>query len=82
MVLGGLIREDYQNVDDKIPLLSDLPLVGRLFQSKAMKNTRRNLIIFVTADIYKNNGEFLNVPNEVNPADVLTGTVNYTPVNQ
>ena len=62
VVLGGLIRDDVQNINDRVPILGDIPLVGRLFQSKAIVNTKRNLIIFVTANIYRNDGELLNAP--------------------
>jgi len=80
VVLGGLIRDDVQKVNDKVPFLGDLPLVGRLFQSKANESTKRNLIIFVTANIYRNDGELLNQPDTVNAADVLTGRANgFTP---
>jgi general secretion pathway protein D len=79
VVLGGLIREDMQNVNDKVPLLGDLPLVGRLFQSKAVTNTKRNLIIFVTANIYRNDGELLNAPELTNTADILTGHAGFVP---
>lgn len=73
LVLGGLIREDTQNIDDRVPILGDIPMIGRLFQSKAVRKTKRNLIVFVTTTIYRNNGELLNPPEEVNAADVLTG---------
>ena len=49
VVLGGLIREDLQKIDDKIPFLGDIPMVGRLFRSKVTQRTKRNLLIFVTA---------------------------------
>jgi general secretion pathway protein D len=49
VVLGGLIREDLQKIDDKIPFLGDIPAVGRLFRSKITQRTKRNLLIFVTA---------------------------------
>jgi general secretion pathway protein D len=77
VVLGGLIREDLQSVNDKVPILGDIPLIGRLFQSKATESTKRNLIIFVTANIYQNDGELLNPPEVVNAADVLTGHAAY-----
>ncbi len=80
VVLGGLIRDDIQNVNDKVPFLGDLPLVGRLFQSKAVTNTKRNLIIFVTANIYRNDGELLNPPDVTNTADLLTGRAGFAPV--
>ena len=49
VALGGLIREDVQKVQDKVPLLGDIPLVGRLFRSDVDQKIKRNLIIFVTA---------------------------------
>ena len=45
------MREDIQNVEDKIPILGDLPLIGRLFQSKSENHIKSNLIIFVSARI-------------------------------
>jgi general secretion pathway protein D len=56
-VLGGLIREDTQEVNDKVPILGDLPLLGRLFQSKISERTKKNLIIFVTARLIRSNGK-------------------------
>ena len=73
VVLGGLIREDLRTLNDKVPILGDIPLLGRLFQSKATESDKRNLIIFVTANIYQNDGELLNPPEPVNATDVLTG---------
>jgi general secretion pathway protein D len=49
VVLGGLLREDVKQINDKIPFLGDIPWLGRLFQSKATQRTKRNLLIFVTA---------------------------------
>jgi general secretion pathway protein D len=51
VAVGGLIREDVQNVEDKVPILGDIPLIGRLFQSKAENRIKSNLVIFVTAQI-------------------------------
>jgi general secretion pathway protein D len=77
VVLGGLIRDDVQTINDRVPILGDIPLLGRLFQSKATESTKRNLIIFVTANIYQNDGELLNPPEVINAADVLTGRAAY-----
>jgi general secretion pathway protein D len=49
VVIGGLMREDVQKVEDKTPLLGDIPMVGRLFRSNIDQHVKRNLIIFVTA---------------------------------
>src|SRR6202040_179919 len=56
VVLGGLIREDVQKVEDKTPLLGDLPLVGRLFRSNVDQHIKRNLVIFVTARLVNPEG--------------------------
>ncbi|MDH4444376.1 MAG: type II and III secretion system protein [Akkermansiaceae bacterium] len=51
VAIGGLMREDVQNVEDKVPILGDIPVIGRLFQTKAENRIKSNLIIFVTAQI-------------------------------
>ncbi|MES2738035.1 MAG: Amuc_1098 family type IV pilus outer membrane protein [Verrucomicrobiota bacterium] len=62
VVLGGLIREDVQDVEDKIPVLGDLPFVGRLFKSQVEDHFKRNLMIFVTAKLIDPAGQAIN-PN-------------------
>ena len=59
VVLGGLVREDIQKVNDKVPILGDVPLVGRLFRSKIDQNIKRNLIIFVTAHLIDPAGQLI-----------------------
>jgi len=49
VVMGGLIREDLQTIEDKIPLLGDIPILGRLFRTEGEFSQKRNLVIFVTA---------------------------------
>ena len=51
VAIGGLIREDVQDIEDKVPLLGDLPAVGRLFRSSVELHLKRNLTVFVTARI-------------------------------
>ena len=36
-------------VDDKVPFLGDLPVLGRFFRSKVTNKTKQNLLIFVSA---------------------------------
>lgn len=59
VVLGGLMREDIQKVEDKTPILGDIPLVGRLFRSSADQHIKRNLIMFVTATLLDPAGQRL-----------------------
>jgi general secretion pathway protein D len=51
VAVGGLMREDIQDVEDRVPILGDIPFLGRLFQSNAQNNIKSNLIIFVTANL-------------------------------
>ena len=81
VVLGGLLQDNIQTVNDKVPILGDIPLIGRLFQSKATQDVKRNLIVFVTANIYRNDGELLNPPQVANAADILTGRAALTTAN-
>jgi general secretion pathway protein D len=62
VAVGGLMREEVQNVEDSVPILGDLPIIGRLFQSKAESRTKSNLIIFVTAEIIDAAGSRINQP--------------------
>ena len=63
VAVGGLMREDVQNVQDKVPILGDLPLIGRLFQSRSENRIKSNLIIFVTAEIIDAAGARINNPS-------------------
>ena len=53
LVLGGLISEDIQESVNKVPLLGDIPLLGRLFRSSAKSVQRRNLMIFLRPTILR-----------------------------
>ena len=57
VLIGGLIREDVQKVEDKTPLLGDIPLIGRLFRSNVDQHLKRHLVIFVSARLIKPDGE-------------------------
>ena len=60
VVMCGLIREDLTTYEDKIPLLGDIPILGRLFRSEGKKTEKRNLLIFVTARLVNPAGEPVN----------------------
>jgi general secretion pathway protein D len=60
LLLGGLLREDIQNVDEKIPLLGDIPIFGRMFQGKTEQAIKKNTLIFVTPRILDVSGQPLN----------------------
>lgn len=60
VVMGGLTREEVKEVNDKVPFLGDLPLLGRFFQSKGESSQKRNLLIFVTANMVSPGGSLKN----------------------
>lgn len=51
VVLGGLISENVSKIKDKVPVLGDMPLVGRFFRSESRDSLKKNLVIFVTPTI-------------------------------
>jgi general secretion pathway protein D len=64
VAMGGLIREDVQKVNDKVPILGDIPLAGRLFRSNVDQKIKKNLIIFVTARLLDASGQPLMQEDE------------------
>ena len=56
VIIGGLTREEVKTVEDKIPVLGNIPLIGNLFKSNAESYSKRNLLIFVTANIVSRGG--------------------------
>jgi general secretion pathway protein D len=65
VVLGGLISSTVQSTKDKVPMLGDLPLVGRLFQSQSKTTQKKNLMIFVTATIIDPAGNRVHSDDEL-----------------
>jgi type IV pilus assembly protein PilQ len=54
LVIGGMIRDDDIETINKVPILSDIPLIGSfLFSSKVTSKTQRELVVFVTPQIVK-----------------------------
>jgi len=53
LVLGGLIEEDEQISFQKVPLLGDIPGLGRLFRSEARSKVKTNLVIFIRPTIVR-----------------------------
>jgi general secretion pathway protein D len=65
VVLGGLITSTVQSTKDKVPMLGDLPLFGRFFQSQSKVSAKDNLMIFVTATIVDPAGNRVHSDDEL-----------------
>ena len=60
VVMGGLTRDEVRTINDKVPFLGDIPGLGRLFRSEGETRQKRNLLIFVTANLVSPGGSLTN----------------------
>jgi general secretion pathway protein D len=65
VVLGGLLAETVTTIKDQVPMLGDLPLVGRLFRSESKNTNKKNLLIFVTPMLIDPAGNRLHTEDEM-----------------
>ena len=55
LVLGGIFQTEEVNGTDKVPLLGDLPFVGKLFRNELRNIEKREILIFITPKIIDDN---------------------------
>jgi len=60
-VIGGLISNAVEKRESKVPLLGDIPFLGRLFRADAVKDEKVNLIIFLTPHVIRSRGDLANI---------------------
>ena len=72
LLLGGLLREDIQKIDEKVPIIGDIPIFGRAFQGKTEQAIKKNTLIFVTPRILDVSGQPLN-PTAGSPTTASAG---------
>lgn len=65
VVLGGLVDSTVSNTKDTVPVLGDVPVVGRLFQSISKTETKQNLMIFVTCTLIDPAGNRIHTDDEL-----------------
>ena len=65
VVLGGLVDSTLTNTKDTVPVLGDVPVVGRLFQSISKTETKRNLMIFVSCTLIDPAGNRIHTDDEL-----------------
>ncbi|WP_456431067.1 type II secretion system secretin GspD [Nitratifractor sp.] len=53
VILGGLIKNITGKVNNKIPILGDIPIIGRLFQDEGKANRKVELVIYLTPYIVR-----------------------------
>ncbi len=71
LVFAGLKEAKKVRYEDKIPVLGDLPLVGRFFRSSGEENTRKVLLYFAKVDVVDPAGRDVNTGQR--PSEVIDG---------
>ncbi len=51
MIIGGIIKDDKTETAHKVPILGDIPLIGRLFQRKDKRSEKTELMVFITPHV-------------------------------
>jgi general secretion pathway protein D len=72
VAIGGFHGETVTSVEDKIPYLGDLPVLGRAFRSEGTESTKRALTIFVTVRLVDPGGNPINAPVEDEAPELMT----------
>lgn len=63
IVLGGLIDDDIQESVRKIPLLGDIPLLGKAFRQEQTTISKKNLVVFLKPTIIRNSEDMQALTN-------------------
>ncbi|WP_277186750.1 type II secretion system secretin GspD [Caballeronia sp. BR00000012568055] len=63
VVLGGLMQDQYNAGNSKIPLLGDIPFIGSLFRSENKQRTKTNLMVFLRPVIVRDQSTATQIAN-------------------
>lgn len=64
VVLGGLVKDDIQDSQQGVPVLSGIPWLGRLFRNDVVSVTKSNLLVFIRATIVRNDDDLAGATAE------------------
>ncbi|MGL5839967.1 MAG: type II secretion system secretin GspD [Sphingorhabdus sp.] len=54
LAIGGLLNDDERRTLEKVPLLSDIPIIGELFKSRSRSRSKTNLMVFIRPTVLRN----------------------------
>ena len=57
LAIGGLLNDDERRTIERIPLLSDIPILGELFRSRSRSRTKTNLMVFIRPTILRDRAD-------------------------
>ena len=64
IVLGGLIDDDIQSSESRVPFLGAIPVVGNLFKTSSQSRVKRNLLVFIRPTILFDSDDVMELSNE------------------
>ena len=83
VVIGGLIGNTKSSSSSKIPLLGDIPILGRLFRSSSDSNQKNELLIFLTPHIVREPNDLTAVSeHETTNSAIVTNSVSEQELNR
>lgn len=56
IVLGGILKDTIKTINERVPFIGEIPLIGRMFQSIGTESSKVNLLIFLTCRLVKPDG--------------------------
>jgi general secretion pathway protein D len=79
LVLGGLIQDDFNDSETRVPVLSDIPVIGQIFRGNTTTKKKQNLMVFIhpvimadrqAADAYSR-GKYHNLQKQQQQSKIL-----------
>ncbi len=64
VVLGGLIRDEFRNDQDGVPILGNIPVLGNLFRYEKRQRIKRNLMVFIRPSVMRDTEAPVGLTNE------------------
>ncbi len=68
VVMGGVLERQRSTMVESVPVLGSIPVIGALFRRRTEVDNPRYLLVFVTATIVRDTGEFLVYDDEAGGA--------------
>lgn len=83
VVIGGLISNGNSSSDNKVPFLGDIPLLGNLFKQSTKKDTKTELLMFLTPHIVRSGDELAaRAQIESGQTPIINKTINEAELNR
>ncbi|MHB0998419.1 MAG: secretin N-terminal domain-containing protein [Armatimonadota bacterium] len=70
IIIGGIIKENIERVNKRVPILSEIPILGALFKSKENKKQKSELMVFLTPHVLKTEDDIDRITKQTH--DVLS----------